>query len=412
MPQCRLVLAVLPLLRSWRHIDPKGRIARWILDIWMYEFTILHRKGSDNQDADALSRLEIDNPITHIASQSILSMDDLIRAQTNDPDIATILSSGPVTYPYMLKDGILCYVKYNPPVIVVPAIWRQQFLHRIHVPVTSGHLGRDKTISRAKENGYWPTITRDVHQFVAKCLDCQKFKTKTHKFKMLKSIEVGAAGDRWAADIAYLPVTAKGNRYLLVCMEYLTKWVITAPLPAATADVIADVLVYEIVLKFGTPKEFLTDNGSNFISETINVVCLRLGISKIQTSVEAPSTDGLVERMNRTIKSSLSIYCQDNPAAWDVYLPFVTFALNTSRQATSEVSPFEAMFGRKPNLPALHDFPHVTFKTYSAQQWSSYLAHYIPLLHRDIKQTIQQNQQRQQKYFNMNRKQKEIFQKG
>ncbi|KAL9537544.1 hypothetical protein MBANPS3_011680 [Mucor bainieri] len=100
------------------------------------------------------------------------------------------------------------------------------------------------------------------------------------------------------------------------------------------------------------------------------------------------------------------------PQRWGHYLPLVTFAINTARQVSTEVSAFEAMYGRKPNLPSLHDIPSVSFRTYSAQAWSSYLAHYIPILHTKIRQTIQKHQQQQQRYFNKHRKEKELFKEG
>lgn len=152
-------------------------------------------------------------------------------------------------------------------------------------------------------------------------------------------------------------------------------------------------MIHSIILQFGCPKKFKTDNGSNFIigGETIKVICKRwLNICKIETSMEAPSIDGLVERMNRSVKASLSIYCKNNSETWDLFLPFITFAINTSKLASMEYSPFQAMFGRtNVVLPALNNMPGLKFKTYSTEQrWYAYLSHYIPILHQNTKQNI------------------------
>lgn len=75
-----------------------------------------------------------------------------------------------------------------------------------------------------------------------------------------------------------------------------------------------------------------------------NMVCSRLGISRSLTSVEHPQWDGLVERMNRTLKTSLSIVVGNDLKSWAQHLPFVVFAYNTARQASTRFSPSEVMF--------------------------------------------------------------------
>lgn len=250
---------------------------------------------------------------------------------------------------------------------------------------------------------------QDVIQFVAHCLPCRMHKTPTHKYKRLTSIEVSRPGEMWAADVAFLPLSNSKNRYLLVFMEYLTKWVVTAALPSFDSNSIANVLLYSIILIHGHVERFLTDNGKNFIAEAIMVICNRLGIRKVNTSVEHPQSDGLVERMNRTIKKALSIYCEKDPANWDAYLPFVTFAINTSKQDSTGYSPYEAMYGRQAKLPSLQEITTFRLQSHTAKTWMAYLNHYIPLLHVDIRANIQRSQELQQRYYNRGRKEKEEF---
>lgn len=195
-------------------------------------------------------------------------------------------------------------------------------------------------------------------------------------------------------------------------MEYLTKWVITTPLSTLDTDSVANVLLYQILLIHGTPVRFITDNGTKLVSEAMQAVCTRLGIKKIQTSVEHPESDGLLERMNRTLKTALSIYCQHDRTKWDQYLPFVTFSINTSKQKSTGFSPFEAMYGRKARLPSLQEFHLSEPKTYSTEAWLTYLNHYLPLVFEKIHINIQKSQQQQQQYFNRCRKTKESFLEG
>lgn len=129
----------------------------------------------------------------------------------------------------------------------------------------------------------------------------------------MTNIEVGYPMEKWAADVAILPESISGEKYLLVLMDYFTKWTVTAALKSFDSNSVANVLIFSVILIFGKPERWITDNGTNFISEAMLVVCERLGIKKVNTSVEYPQSDGLIERQNRTIKSALSLYCQDQP---------------------------------------------------------------------------------------------------
>lgn len=232
-------------------------------------------------------------------------------------------------------------------------------------------------------------MRNDIFEYVKQCMKCKKIKTPTHKYQKLTSIEVGQPVHTWAADIAFLRLSHRGNKYLLVFMDYFTKWTVTAALPSFDTDAVANVMICSIILVFDCPSKFITDNGKNFVSEAMKVICQRMGINKRETSVEHPQSDGLVERMNRTMKSALSIYCQEDPATWDDYLPFVTFGINTSKQVSTGYSPYEIMFGRKAILPALAELPSVQqYNNYDTTTWMAYLNHYIPVLLNDVKKNI------------------------
>lgn len=181
-------------------------------------------------------------------------------------------------------------------------------------------------------------------------------------------------------------------------MEYLSKWVVTAAIPSLDTDHIVQVLLFEIVLKLHLPQRLITDNGSNYISQAMSQVYNRLGMKRSLTSVEAPQTDGLVERMNHTIKTSLFICAEHDPASWDERLPFVTFAYNTARQESTGFSPFEVLFGIKaglPLLPSLTEFTAITTK-----EWVAYLNNHLPIIHGTAINNIKKAQIKQKRAYN------------
>lgn len=141
------------------------------------------------------------------------------------------------------------------------------------------------------------------------------------------------------------------------------------------------VLLYEVVLKYGLPARLISDNGSNYISEAMTMVCSRLGISRSLTSVEHPQSDGLVERMNRTLKTSLSIVVGNDLKTWAQHLPFVVFAYNTAKQASTRFSPFQVMFGRSATLPLLPSIEAKQESNYNTRQWMDFLNQEIPIIH-------------------------------
>ncbi|KAG1530010.1 hypothetical protein G6F51_013971 [Rhizopus arrhizus] len=138
--------------------------------------------------------------------------------------------------------------------------------------------------------------------------------------------------------------------------------------------------------------------------------CQRLGIRRSLTSVEHPQTDGLVERINRTIKTSLATCADQDALNWDEYLPFITFAYNTAKQESTKFSPFEVMFGRKPQLPLL---PYTEDKLlYETEPWAVYLKNHIPLVHGKALENIKKAQLRQKRAYNKGSKVKYDYKAG
>jgi len=106
-----------------------------------------------------------------------------------------------------------------------------------------------------------------------------------------------------------------------------------------------------IVCQFGVPDSLHTDQGKNFDSMLIKEVCRLLGIDKTRTTAYHPQSDGLVERLNRTILGMLSTVLEEDFRDWDLRLPLIMLAYRTSVQETTGASPFSLMFGREARLP-------------------------------------------------------------
>jgi transposase InsO family protein len=124
--------------------------------------------------------------------------------------------------------------------------------------------------------------------------------------------------ERIAIDImGPLPVSKNGNQYLLVTMDYFSKWPEVYPLPNQEARTVATVLVREFFCRFGITMELHSDQGRNFESLLMKEVCAILGTHKTRTTPYYPRSDVMVERFNRTLAAQLSLFVNENHTDWD-----------------------------------------------------------------------------------------------
>ena len=211
----------------------------------------------------------------------------------------------------------------------------------------AGHLGRDKTTQRILQRFYWPGIYADVESHCACCKECQKTARPMNQRVPLISIPVvGEPFSLLAMDIVGpLERTKKGNQYILVLVDYATRYPEAVPLRSIDAETIADELL-RIFTRVGIPKRLLTDQGSNFTSLLMKQVSALLKITQLQTSPYHPQTDGLVERFNGTLKAMLRRFAREAPKNWDELLPYLLFAYREVPQASTGFSPFELLYGR------------------------------------------------------------------
>jgi len=163
---------------------------------------------------------------------------------------------------------------------------------------------------------------------------------------------VGAPLERLAIDVlGPLPETDQGNRYILVVMDYFSKWVEALAMPEQSAATVAHLLVTEVICRFGVPLQIHTDQGRNFESVLFKEVCRLLDIEKTRTTPLHPQSDGMVERLNRTLEAMLSKFVQENQRNWDQLLPLMAMAYRSAIHASTGCTPNELMFGRDVRLP-------------------------------------------------------------
>jgi transposase InsO family protein len=122
------------------------------------------------------------------------------------------------------------------------------------------------------------------------------------------------------------PDSPNGNRYILVAMDYFTRWAEVYAIPNQEASTVAEKLVNEFFLRFSPPEQLHSDQGRQFESSLMKEICRLLGIHKSRTTPYHPQSDGLVERFNRTLLSMLATSSREHPSTWESHLPKVCMA--------------------------------------------------------------------------------------
>jgi len=140
-----------------------------------------------------------------------------------------------------------------------------------------------------------------------------------------------------------LPVTAKGNRYLLCIICNVSKFTHAMPLRNLKAKTICDKLV-EFFCFVGLPNVLRSNQMSSFRSELMTAVCEKFGIDLRYSCAFHSESHGGIERTNKTLEQMTRKYICDYPKSWDTMIHFLLFALREAKQSSTQFSPSELLF--------------------------------------------------------------------
>ena len=362
---------------------PSGKLAHWGLSIQELDLHIHYRPGRKNEKADALSRSPCDSSdppgdIDEHVVAAVESSDPLSSSKGGDLHLSDLQRRDRTLAPYFayLEDGILpdeepdarelvlsksqytvvdgtlYYVEKDKTLkVILPLTYRKKLFDEVHSGKFVGHLRNAKIHSLLSKHYWWPGMCKDICSWCKACLTCATRHVGRAVRPPLVPIPVSGPFDRIGVDVVQFPKSKKGNKYAIVFIDYLTKWVEVFPTADQSALTIAHLLVEEIISQHGVPKELLSDHGAAFLSKLMHEIYLLMGIHKVSTTAYHPQTDGLVERFHCTLTSMLAKTTTPGSLDWDERLPFVLFSYRCSVQQSTGESPFFLLYGRDPQLP-------------------------------------------------------------
>ena len=235
---------------------------------------------------------------------------------------------------------------------MIPSVtyWKKLF-DDMHSGKLGGHLRDAKIHNLLNKHYWWPGMCKDICRRCKGCLTCATQSVGQAVRPPLVSIPVSGPFDHIGVDVVQFPKSRKGNKYAIVFIDYLMKWVEVFPSIDQSALTIARLLVGAIISGHGVPKELFSDRGAAFLSKLLNEIYLLMGIHKVLTTAYHPQTDGLVEGFHHTLTSMLAKTTSPGGLDWDERLPYVLFSYSWSVQQSTGESPSFLLYGRDPQLP-------------------------------------------------------------
>lgn len=332
--------------------NPTGRLARWGVRLSSFDFDTKHRKGADNIIPDALSRAV---PVSSISlSNSITSTDDSWYKNTYN----TCLNN-PTSLPnFQIKNNSLFRLARNKCVLtsefswkeVVPKEMREHVISENHDEPTAGHLGIQKTYLRLALRYYWPGMYADVLKFVSSCSSCLSYKLPNHSTLGVMGRPKQCSRPFQVISIDFvgpLPSSRKQNSYLLVVVCCFSKYVMMFPMRRATAEGVIKHLEDSVFLVHGVPQTIFLDNGSQFISKNLDNFFKKYRIPNVFFTPKYTPQVNTVERYNKTVMTCVSCFIEDDHRLWDVNLPKIQFAMNSSVNEATGYTPAFLVHGRE-----------------------------------------------------------------
>ena len=220
-------------------------------------------------------------------------------------------------------------------------------LREVHEGICGNHIGARTLAGKVLRQGYyWPTMLKDAINLVKKCRICQEHaKISRLPAEPLTSVTSPWPFQQWGLDIlGPLPIDKGQCKFIIVAVDYFTKWAEAEPLATITEQKIRNFVWRTIICRFGVPRALVSDNGKQFDNAKFRDFCAELGIKNYYSSPAHQQSNGQTEVTIRTLKAALKTKLEDLKGSWVEYLPEVLWAYRTTQKSATRETPFALAF--------------------------------------------------------------------